>query len=873
MPGLSAAGRDPSAAPRDGAHATEAAGAPAGEAPRARTERPAAPSSRAVAWCGAILVVVSSIGLLALLNYNFDAEIAAENERIELLATVLEDHATRTVDATANTLAALADQMASPTNQQSPELITPYLVQSMVSLPALRGIALVDLKGTVLGSTMPAEVGLQIDLKRLGPLPDPGKDSLGPFIKGRGLVQLSRDVVTMQGGPGVAFIPLIRHVPVPGAQGLLLVGLLNPDRFASYQQLTVKDEHTAALLTNYTGTVLATLPWVPIEAGTRLLEHPLFSDFTLQQREYGRYQGAGARPGDQLVAFRVSRTRPLTVLVEQPREEVVKRWWVQSQPFVLVRLLVIAMVLVVTFYLWRTLRAVEASAADREHLRSTVARRERDLAELFKLVPELIFRCDRHGVIDFVNARYADLTGRTTDQAIGSALTELVAPASRELVLGLFDPDRGPVTRRCQATLPAAYGVERRFDISVVPLYEGDQLRGFAGSAVDLTERLMLQDKLRGQVEHTARLLELCPVPVSITDVDNRYISVNRAWEEFNMRNRTEVLGRPVGEQMAQGERTAYFTWDQRMLSGGGSETRETYYTRVDQSRRLVRFSKVAIPGEDGKPVAILNAFIDLTDYRNAQRAMEQARQAAEEVSRLKSELIAGVSHELRTPLQSVLGFSEIALTRDLPVERQRALFTEIHASGKGMLSMVNDLLDLAKIESGPVAVDHPAIDIREPIAAVCRELGPLFEGKRLALALNLGDKPLMARIDPLRCQQLVRNVLANAIKVSPLDGRIEVDAVVAGGKVQVRLRDEGPGIPDGELERIFEPFIQSSLTQGKPGAGTGLGLAICRKIVQGCNGSLTARNLPAGGASFELDLPDASLAAERSHPLAALAA
>ncbi|MFG5409524.1 PAS domain-containing protein, partial [Piscinibacter sakaiensis] len=509
-------------------------------------------------------------------------------------------------------------------------------------------------------------------------------------------------------------LPLVRRVRVAGSDNLLLVALIDPDRFASYQQLAVRDEHTVAVLTSYQGRVIAALPWAPVTPGQRLLGHPLFTDFDLP-RERGSLVGPGLRDGTQLIGYRVSRHRPLVVLVEMPRSRLVAQWFDAMLPLLLGRLVITLGLVALTAYAWLALRSHERAQRGQQSVHEAVENRERQLTELFKLVPELIFRVGRDGRVSFVNGRYTDVSGRSAQQAVGQWLPELFLPASREAVAALFDPQRGRTPRRAIGLLGGPYGIERRFDITVVPLYDGDELRGFAGSAVDETERLLLQDKLRGQVEFTARLLELVPVPVSIIDRDGRFMSVNQAWEAFNQRRREEVLGRVAGEHWTQADRQAQRERDEQLLRQGGSDSAELLYTRVDQSRRLVRMNKVAVPGEDGQPVAVLNAFVDLTEFREAERAIVAAREAAEQVSRLKSDFIASVSHELRTPLQSILGFTEIGRQRALDPQRQQALLEEIHRAGQGMLRMVNELLELARLErlprTGPAALEPAAAD------------------------------------------------------------------------------------------------------------------------------------------------------------------
>lgn len=168
----------------------------------------------------------------------------------------------------------------------------------------------------------------------------------------------------------------------------------------------------------------------------------------------------------------------------------------------------------------------------------------------------------------------------------------------------------------------------------------------------------------------------------------------------------------------------------------------------------------------------------------------------------------------------------------------------------------MNDLLDVAKLESAIGTMHLESTDLRGLVREAARELEPLLAARRLGVEFELPGKPLVARIDPPRFKQVLRNVLANAIKFSPEQSRITVvgDWLADDGSA-LRISDRGPGIPPAELESIFEAFVQSSSTKDGSG-GTGLGLTICRKIVQAHGGRIYASGRAGGGSTFHIELP-----------------
>jgi len=172
------------------------------------------------------------------------------------------------------------------------------------------------------------------------------------------------------------------------------------------------------------------------------------------------------------------------------------------------------------------------------------------------------------------------------------------------------------------------------------------------------------------------------------------------------------------------------------------------------------------------------------------------------------------------------------------------------------MLALVNDLLDVAKIESTVGTIHLERTDLRVVLREVLRELQPLLDSRRLRMELRLPEAAMRGKLDPQRIQQVLRNVLANAIKFSPPGSAIEVTgAHTAADELELAVADRGPGVPAAELEKIFEAFVQSSQTKDGSG-GTGLGLAICRKIMLAHGGRISAANREGGGAVFTLRLP-----------------
>jgi len=238
-----------------------------------------------------------------------------------------------------------------------------------------------------------------------------------------------------------------------------------------------------------------------------------------------------------------------------------------------------------------------------------------------------------------------------------------------------------------------------------------------------------------------------------------------------------------------------------------------------------------------------------------------RAKEVAERANRLQSEFLANMSHEFRTPLHGILSYARLGATRtgQAPNEKIINYFERIHQSGSRMADLVNDLLDLAKLESRRTEFELHRADMAVLVSRVQSDLAALLAQRRITFVVDTRTTSTVALIDTQQFHHAIQNLLANAIKFSPNGGTITVgfsDAMLGRHEaLALTVRDQGIGIPPGEEERIFDKFVQSSATKTGAG-GTGLGLAITLEIVRGHNGTLAARNHPEGGAVFEICVP-----------------
>jgi len=262
--------------------------------------------------------------------------------------------------------------------------------------------------------------------------------------------------------------------------------------------------------------------------------------------------------------------------------------------------------------------------------------------------------------------------------------------------------------------------------------------------------------------------------------------------------------------------------------------------------------------------------FLLLRTQRRQWRAEAQlalARDEARDASRQKSEFLANMSHELRTPLNAILGFSELMANeqadgddRSVPSE----WIDHIRTGGRHLLALINDVLDLSKVEAGRIELFPEPIELCTAIDEAVAALGPLLSDRKLRVTTTV--PPLTIPIDRIRFRQILNNLLSNAIKFTPTDGQIFINAHRAGDQVHVSVTDTGPGISPADQARVFTEFAQVGDVKLRTG-GTGLGLPLARRLAQAHGGDITLQSEPGHGARFTLTLPAAPHARPEAPP------
>lgn len=345
---------------------------------------------------------------------------------------------------------------------------------------------------------------------------------------------------------------------------------------------------------------------------------------------------------------------------------------------------------------------------------------------------------------------------------------------------------------------------------------------------------------------------------------DLRFQAVNPAYAEMHGYTVDELVGAPVSklwapETRGDMERHAGETHEHGRL------VVETTHLKKDGSKLPVEVVGTTIKDAAGDVVSFVANVQDISERRRLQQAqiraieLEAENRRIEEANRLKSEFLANMSHELRTPLNSIIGFAELMHDGHVGTldPKQKEFIGEILAGGVHLLRLINDVLDLAKIEAGKLEFRPEPIQPEVMLGAVVQSLRGALAGKELAVEIHASPVLTDLVLDPVRFRQLLYNYVSNAFKFTPDGGRVSVRALPEGAEqFRIEVEDTGPGVSTEDARRLFVPFEQLDSGTTKRHGGTGLGLALTKRLAEAQGGSVGMRRAPAGGSIFFAVLP-----------------
>jgi PAS domain S-box-containing protein len=495
---------------------------------------------------------------------------------------------------------------------------------------------------------------------------------------------------------------------------------------------------------------------------------------------------------------------------------------------------------------------------------------------------DVIYTIDNDGYFSYVNPSFEKVFKYAPDEIIGKHMATIIYPEDLPTVKERI----AAVTQGSPESFEfKAYDRQEGIHYihaSARPYIKEGVTKGVTGAMTDLTQSREMESRLLESEEKYRHLIENVNDVIYTLDLEGKITFVNSVAENLFGYHPDDVINRRFTDfiypqdipKLVEGikrwnpqfhdtpknidELPEFLASIQHPVIGhlGSMEFR---VMRRDGSLRYVR-SSFRIIVKAGAPAGMSGVLVDITKIKEMQRELRQAKIKAEEANHAKSVFLANMSHEIRTPMNGILGYSELLLDGDLNNEQKESVRI-IHECGESLLSLINEILDLSKIESGKIEMRSESFYLYEFVNRTLAILSPKAHEKGLTLDFKLQEAlPPAIVTDPDKLRQIIINLAGNAVKFTD-EGEVKISLSMESPEagvdfLTVVVSDTGPGIPEDKHRAIFDPFTQLDSTAAKKGAGTGLGLSITKKLVELLGGSIHVASTLGKGTTFTFSIP-----------------
>lgn len=367
------------------------------------------------------------------------------------------------------------------------------------------------------------------------------------------------------------------------------------------------------------------------------------------------------------------------------------------------------------------------------------------------------------------------------------------------------------------------------------------------------------QENLRQQLHFMQQLVDTIPCPIFFKDDAGRYLGGNRGFEKMTGMAREQFIGKTVYDISPKELADRYRAADDALFANPGTQVYEAHLKGPDGSVHDVVFHKATFSKANGQLGGLVGVIMDITEAKITEAKWAAAAREAEIANRAKSNFLAQMSHELRTPLNAIIGFSEamkLEFFGPLTNPFYQSYAADIYQSGHLLLSLINDVLDLSKIEAGKYQLHLETLELHDVILGALHMVEKHAREAGVSLTLQMGDAPASLLADRRAVIRIILNLLSNAIKFTPAGGSVELHCTTADGGATIIVKDTGIGMAPSEIPIALTPFGQLDNAYARSHRGTGLGLPMVKSLAEQHGGKLEIQSQPGKGTTVTVWLP-----------------